>query len=69
MNLYQFKVFKFTLDQASCHAVQDSLEFRLVTFFILLLLVVIIVIVSVNRTTHVLQPQMAVHRAAQQVGL
>lgn len=67
MNLYQFKVFKFTLDQASCHAVQDSLEFRLVTFFILLLLLV--VIVSVNRTTHVLQPQMAVHRAAQQVGL
>lgn len=65
--MYQFKVFKFTLDHAPCHAVQDSLEFRLVPFFALLL--VIVIVVSVTRTVHVPQPQPTVHGAAQQVGL
>lgn len=69
---HQFKVLHFTLYHAPGHALQDCLQFRLVSF--LLFIIVVFVFVTVINVTfgclsHVLQPQEAMNCAAQKMAL
>lgn len=64
---YQFKVFQFTFEHPSCHALKDRVKLRLVSF--VLSFIITVVIVGVGWLVCCLQPQQAVDCAAQQVTL